>query len=353
MIYDCMTPLTYKRKQNISRINDGTGSIPVFLSNPYQNIGAFAGNNTFFAGYPFIGNSSFYGQGGPVFVDGRYWKAANGKPISFTRHYPWRNGKGYTVYSRDGKAYKYDNNGKFVGSTKGSIYISSKNLLPRQRANTSKTAVMSERLEKGMRNYIQWKAYKNNHISNSNYNIPFIPSKAVLIDGNLVSTNQLDSLAKYWGMHNADPQVSQYPLKGTQSTRKLNRNEMLGLARQETFFGANPYYNTSNIKPPYSETDLMNANYIKNYGSIPAEYYVRDFHYNDRGVDLSTPPLLDAFRYFAQGDYNRGDKNHTSDVNAQGKAMWGLPVIQEWYNTSGKQWVKKGYEIGSSRQHNP
>ncbi len=61
---------------------------------------------------------------------------------------------------------------------------------------------------------------------------------------------------------------------------------------------------------------------------------MRNFHYNDTNVDKSVPPVLDAFQYFAQGDYNRGDKDHTKDVNNAGKKAWSYPQVMEWWNTS-------------------
>lgn len=129
---------------------------------------------------------------------------------------------------------------------------------------------------------------------------------------------------------------------------------MLGLARQETAFGALPFYNMGrelgNGNGGFTDRELGNANYLKAYGSIPAEYYLRDFHYNQDGVSLSTPPYLDAFQYFAQGDYNRGDPEHTEDVNAKGAHVWTYPVINQWWQDSGKTWTERGAELGEQQK---
>ena len=87
---------------------------------------------------------------------------------------------------------------------------------------------------------------------------------------------------------------------------------------------------------------LGNANYFTAFGHIPAENIVRDFHYNDTKVDRLTPPLLDAFQYYAQGDYNRGNRTHTKDVNAAGKEVWNNPAVKKWWELSGKYWYNDG-----------
>lgn len=214
----------------------------------------------------------------------------------------------------------------------------------RENSNISTTADRSEEYENLMQRTLEQDVDTHKHISNRAYDIPFIPSKTININGNVLSTNQLDSLAKYYGWHNANPQLSQTHSKYAEA-RPLNINEMIGLAGQQTVFGAVPI---GNIGEDYGYTDreMANANYLKAFGTIPAEYYMGDFNYNDNKVNLSTPPLLDAFRYYAQGDYNRGDKNHTKDVNEKGENLWKLPSIQQWWNLSGKYWVRKGEELG-------
>ena len=111
---------------------------------------------------------------------------------------------------------------------------------------------------------------------------------------------------------------------------------MLGLSTQETHNGALPYFNYRNNNE-YNKM-LGNSNYLTAFGYLPAENLVRNFHYNKGNVDRSTPPLLDAFQYFAQGDYNRGDAEHTTSVNNTGKRVWQNPKVKQWWEESGKYW---------------
>lgn len=209
----------------------------------------------------------------------------------------------------------------------------------RRAHNTSPTGRASEGLEKRMQN----KIISHQNLaggSNPEYDIPFIPEKKILIDGTTTSTNVLDSLAKYAGIHNRNPQLSQNPLMHSSkypAPRRLNRNEMLGLSTQETHNGATPYYNYKDNEALYNRA-LGNSNYFTAFGTIPADNLMRDFHYNNTEVDRIVPPLLDAFQYFAQGDYNRGDPEHTREVNNKGKEVWKNPKVQEWWKTSGKYW---------------
>ena len=127
---------------------------------------------------------------------------------------------------------------------------------------------------------------------------------------------------------------------------------MLGLSTQETHNGAMPAYNYANnnedrhraLNIDYKDYNraLGNANYFTAFGYIPAENLVRNFQYNDAHVDRTTPPLLDAFRYYAQGDYNPGDPNHTLDVNAAGREEWKNPEVKKWWELSGKYWYNNG-----------
>lgn len=225
----------------------------------------------------------------------------------------------------------------------------------RQRSNTSKTTKKeSETLENMMRSDL---ANKDGSIGSSNpdYDIPYIPEKSILIDGSTTSTNVLDSLAKYAGIHNRNPKLSQYPsrkISSYETPRQINRNEMLGLSTQETHNGAMPIYNYAennedkrkalNIDYKDYNRALGNANYFTAFGYVPAENLVRNFQYNKAHVDRTTPPLLDAFRYYAQGDYNPGDPKHTSMVNDAGKRAWNNPEVKKWWELSGKYWYNTG-----------
>ena len=83
----------------------------------------------------------------------------------------------------------------------------------------------------------------------------------------------------------------------------------------------------------YTPKGLANSNYFTAYDYIPAHRLVRDFHYNVLSDEEreATPPLLDAFRFYAEGDYNRGDPNHTHDVNKAGEEAWKNKAVQNWW----------------------
>lgn len=191
--------------------------------------------------------------------------------------------------------------------------------LKRVRRNDSPTQTASEKLEDKTAQHIQrFNADKINH----SYDIPYIPEKEIVVPGvGRISTNALDSIAKYSVM-------AGIPLK-----------EGLGLAAQETAFGANPYYNYGSNSE--ANRALGNSSYFRNYGVIPVNYLVRDWHYFDLTDEqrATTTPLLDAFQYWKAGKYNRGDKNHTSDVRVKGKQVINSAPVQEWMKTS--PYVKK------------
>lgn len=193
----------------------------------------------------------------------------------------------------------------------------------RKRDNDSPTQELSEFYERQMNNQIY--RGKEGRKPNMPYAIPYLDEKEIKVKGvGRVSTNALDSLAKYAG-------IVGLPLE-----------EALGLAAQETQFGAIPYYNMG--QEGVDARALGNTSYFRNYGVIPAENFVRDFRYNKADwngeyIDQSKPPLQHAFEYYKKGDYNRGDPNHTSDVKKRGKALMTDSNIIKWMQTS--PFVKK------------
>lgn len=210
----------------------------------------------------------------------------------------------------------------------------------RIRNNNSPTAKESENLENLMRRKIVTKGSS----SNPNFDIPFIPEKEIIVNGNAMSTNMLDSINKYVEIHNKNPKLAENPLRDKNGNvlgtpRKVSLQEIIGLVSQETNFGAQPFINTDGVKK--ERRTVLNSNYVKSFGYIPAEYFIRDFHYNDTKVNPKTPALLDAIRYYAEGDYNRGDKNHTPDAQKRGKEVWKNNGIQSWnrrrLETNGKK----------------
>lgn len=159
------------------------------------------------------------------------------------------------------------------------------------------------------------------------YAIPYIEDKEIRILGNRTSENALDSLAKYSA-------ITRLPLV-----------DALGLFGQETTLGAVPYENVVSTKGKTGKDEeeilsrnnaLMNSNYFRGYGIIPAEYAVRDYRYNLEADPISrdVPPLQHAFEYYKSGKYNTGDKKHSSMVRSYGEAMMKDPSVKKWISTS-------------------
>lgn len=195
----------------------------------------------------------------------------------------------------------------------------------RVRSNDSPTKNNSEALEDEMNKFLF--NSKGRRLPNMKYAISYIEDLEVKVPGvGRTTTNALDSLAKY------------------AYEAKIPLEEALGIAAQETAFGALPQYNYKDIKGTEEEKQearnfnraLGNASYFRNYGIIPAENFVRDFRYNvvEDPISRDVPPLLHAFEYWKKGNYNRGDPNHTSDVRNKGRAVMDTKVIQEWVKNS-------------------
>lgn len=148
----------------------------------------------------------------------------------------------------------------------------------RQRENNSKTKARSQDIEKQM-NVEIFRHQQNSGGSNPIFDIPYIPEKAIILNGSTTSTNVLDSLAKYAGIHNRNPKLSEHPIMHSsryETPRVINKNEMLGLAAQETKYGAVPFFNFTDYDTDYNRA-LANSNYFTAYGFIPADNIVRNF----------------------------------------------------------------------------
>lgn len=204
----------------------------------------------------------------------------------------------------------------------------------RVRPNNSRTREKSEKWENKMAERFAINSYKEPH-GKADYDIPFIEDKKFIIDNATTSTNVIDSIAKYTAIHNRNVQKAENPSKYAEP-RKLDFSESIGLLH-ESFWGAQPYFNRSDIakKSEEMENEYANSNYFTAFGSIPAEALVRNWHYKSTNVSTSTPPLLDAIRYYAEGDYNRGENNsnkekHDRKVRTSGTNYMQNKTVQEW-----------------------
>lgn len=188
------------------------------------------------------------------------------------------------------------------------------------------------------------------------YFIPFIKEKSITISGSnkgkgikdkgvTISTNMLDSIAKY--------------------SRKagISFRDGLGLVAQESTLGNAPNRRTgykfghsnSNgtwmpVKTNYngwspvlitSDWDYIEGNPYSNHridrsGTTPQPYSTI-ISTLDKGENfkINTPPLLHAFELFKSGGYNRNDKGHTRDVRERGNELIQFsPEIQSWMKSN-------------------
>lgn len=185
---------------------------------------------------------------------------------------------------------------------------------------------------------------------NWNYAVPYIEDKAIKVRGNNISSNQLDSIAKWAGQTG------------------ISLEEALGLGF-ESVYGTQPYYNQSSAlklvkgapkltKEQAKQHDrvMANANYFKNYGIIPAQYLFRDFEYNKGGYNngqsynRDIPPMMHAFDYYDRGLYNPNHGGHTEQTKIIGKQVMDEPAVKKWYETSGKTFYKQPV-TSANRKH--
>ena len=252
-------------------------------------------------------------------------------PTSYEKLYPDAKKAVHDVAARYN--YEYDDIAELYNSGKMNAPLSAiYKYAPSGRVrenDTTTTKEASEELEKNMNTYI-YNLYQKSHgqaYPNMAYAIPYIESEEIKVPGvGRVTKNALDSLAKY------------------AAKVKIPLYEAVGLAAQETALGAIPAYNYKSIPKNASEEEkqkardfnraLGNSSYFRNYGVIPAEHLVRDFRYNYYPIDRNVPPLEHAFTYWKEGNYNRGDKNHTKDVRTKGKKVMSTGIMQEWAKNS-------------------
>lgn len=285
-----------------------------------------------------------HGEGGNIYGDGGvldFIKSLWGGDSKTAKRTVYRAVDG-SVHNTEKEATQRNRNlvheGKAYFQRGNSIMGINTKIVPRN-PNTSSTSAKSTSLENKM--YRKLDQYRTRvGFRTKDYDIPYGSREIrVLPKGSTlpinISVNALDSVAKYAG-------VTGLPIE-----------EALGLPMQETVFGKHPHINYQSLDEGYTSKDLGNANYFKNFGSIPAEYLVRDFRYNgdlsfngkhSDPIPLDTPPLQHAFEYYIAGLYNTNDPNHTKDVQKAGAALWDETTgsLRNWWETEGKEWYNKG-----------
>lgn len=174
--------------------------------------------------------------------------------------------------------------------------------------------------------------------------IPYIPKKRIRLTnagkdtGAVLSTNMLDSIAKYANKVGL-PIQSALGLVGQESTfgngydRKAKDILPSELISNWSYLADNPYSALLNSaekkvdKIGYNNQDLSfdyNPEYIKILKqSLP---YADKLSKKDKPMSV----LEHGFKRYMDGSYNQGDKNHTKMVEERGNAIMQSPEIQNW-----------------------
>lgn len=212
------------------------------------------------------------------------------------------------------------------------------NKSPRVRENTSPTKERSEYFEDLMYSHI--KSMNKKHGVYNTYPIPYIPEKSILINGSTTSTNVLDSIVKYAGIHNRKLKLAQHPSGLASKPRTIEPKEAIGLASQETHLGAIPALSTKKLSKEDTRA-AYNMNYLTAFDTIPAHYLFNNYYWATT-TDHTVHPILEGLRYYSEGDYNRGDTNHKKDVQRLGEKIWKNPAVKEWWEKEGKRIYETG-----------
>lgn len=238
----------------------------------------------------------------------------------------------------NGRAYKATLNDQDIAEYKGRRF-------QRVRDNESKTSKESGAFENNIadihKNRVQTAEFLGH--PSKDYFIPYIYDKEIYIPGvGRASTNMLDSIyvnAKRAGI----------PL-----------DEALGLAGEETVFGASPTVSLDAKKKDYKrkhgksmpkeeqkqyERRLYNMSYARNFGGIYPQFLINDHEWHQRGWEDSKAkdlkniesPLEHGYRLYKKGLYNTGDPNHSRKVKAKGRKILNTRVVKDWlHNTYGE-----------------
>ena len=204
--------------------------------------------------------------------------------------------------------------------------------------------------------------------------IPFIPEKQItltnagLSTGATISTNVLDSLAKYGartapvthpydaiGLAARETQLGLYPGRFLNKEQYNGQNQLVekGFVTPVELTNDDKYYST-----PYSDAIAYGAKKVGAITSIAGDsrvYYephpATDSLMNEsmrlgRGyadavakqTNWQEHPLTHAFNLFNSGLYNTGEPEHSSKVREFGANVFNSPQVQKWWNEGGKDW---------------
>lgn len=188
------------------------------------------------------------------------------------------------------------------------------------------------------------------------YKIPYIPEDEITLTigknkGTKLSTNMLDSLAKYGA-------YTGIPIEAA-----------LGIASRETTFGNDEGYTYDN-----TGKQLEKDQFRKNKGVLPQhlinyeQAYKGDTSYatllrliNEgkvKAIDwvdwadqnykepVDRNPLIGGFLYFKSGKYNPEKSNYNQEVIDEGKIVMSDPPIKKWWEDKGHLWYKSQNNYG-------
>lgn len=184
------------------------------------------------------------------------------------------------------------------------------------------------------------------------YFIPYIKDKSITISGNnkdrgaIISTNMLDSIAKYsqqagipfrdgLGLIAQESTLGNAPYRGIGYRFRHSNNNGTWIPERSNYNGWSPVLITS-------DWDYINRNPYSDYkidrsGVTPQPYStIRSTLEKGENFKIDVPPLLHAFELFKSGDYNSGDKKHTRIVQERGENLIQTsPDIQNWMKYNG------------------
>ncbi len=212
------------------------------------------------------------------------------------------------------------------------------NLNTRIHSNTSKTPQHSASIEDQIHNVVLNAMRSQNY--KPQYNIPYT-GRTIKVGTMNIDVAGLDSVAKYAGLQNRNPQYPKYTVKSKNGLKNISFAEAVGLPFQETTGGRTPSMTSTNL-PKETLRALYNADYLKAYGSLPANMYVNDHGYfadvysnypnGKEAVLPNTPPLAHAMQVYSNGSYNPGDPDHYKKVIKSGKLVIDALKDSPYYN---------------------
>lgn len=183
--------------------------------------------------------------------------------------------------------------------------------------------------------------------------IPFIEDKQIRLTnagkltGARLSTNMLDSIAKH-GAAVGLPIQSAIGLAAQESTFGTNSSELEPHDVNPRHLVNDHAYTPSAYRDLYM-TAMKKASRLKlprKFEEMEREKIIKEGErYANKQLikqkqQSNKPVLQHAFEYYKTGNYNRGDSNHTRDVENAGIAAFNSPEIQKWWQTEGYKWYE-------------